>query len=87
MVKIPYQYWKLDGEEWILLQDMAKKPFTMGTSSAALEINFYIVGFIHTKLRNRLSTVSVENMVYVNTNMGMFCNFFMTIHTLKSNMR
>ena len=75
MVKIPYQYWKLDGEEWILLQDMAKKPFTMGTSSAALERNLSKMSFIQTNLSNRLSIASVENLVYLKTNVSMLYDY------------
>ena len=71
-MKNPYQYWQLDGEEWHILQGTTKKGFTMGTSSATLERSFSKMGFIHTKLRNRLSTASMENLVYVKANMGMF---------------
>ena len=59
--------WKLDGKEWPLVKDIEKKLFTMETYIAALERNFSTMGFIHTKLRNRLSPVSVENLVYVKT--------------------
>ena len=38
--------------------------------------NFSTMGFIHTKLCNRVSTTSVENLVYVKTNMGVICDSF-----------
>ena len=44
----------------------------MGTSSTALESNLYTMDSIPTELCNRLSTVSVDRLVYVKTNMGMF---------------
>ena len=44
----------------------------MGKSSAASERNFFTMGFIHTELCNRLSTPSVEKLVYVKNNMGVF---------------
>ena len=72
MVKTMYQYWQVDGYEWPLLQEITKKLLTMRTSSAASEIKFSTMGFIHMKLRNRLSTASVQKLVYVNTNICLF---------------
>ena len=62
-VKTPYQHWKFDGEEWPLLQEIVNTLFTMGTSSTALERNFYTMRFIHTKLRDIISTASMEKLV------------------------
>ena len=64
--------WKVDGKEWPLLKEIMNKQFDMGTSSAALERNFSTMGFIHTELCNRLSTLSVEKLVYVKNNMDVF---------------
>ena len=44
----------------------------VASSVAYLFLELLYNGFIHTKLRNRISTKSVENLVYVNTNMGVF---------------
>lgn len=41
----------------------------MATSSAASERNFSTFGFLHSKVRNRLATKSVEKLVFVKTNM------------------
>ena len=66
------QYWLADGADWPELHNIALKIFRLATSSAASERNFSTFGFIHSKLRNSLSTKSVENLVYIKTNMGTF---------------
>jgi hAT family C-terminal dimerisation region len=48
-----------------VLQHVAIKLFTMATSGAASERNFSTMAFIHSKLRNSLSVVSVEKLVYI----------------------
>ena len=70
--KSPLQYWLTDGADWPELQKIALKIFRLTTSSAASERNFSTFGFIHSKLRNSPSTKSVENLVYIKTNMGTF---------------
>ena len=37
--------------------------------------NFSTIVFIHPKLCSRLSTASLEKLMYVNTNMGMFYDY------------
>ena len=62
------QWWKADGTDWPLLQDLATRVFSMASSSAASERNFSSFGFIHTKLRNRLCPEKVAKLVYIKTN-------------------
>lgn len=66
--KTVVQYWQCDGNTWPLLQKVALQVFAMPCSSAASERNFSTFGFIHTKLRNRLSAEKVEKLVYIKTN-------------------
>ncbi|CAB4039334.1 hypothetical protein DYB30_009596, partial [Paramuricea clavata] len=62
------QWWKADGTDWPLLQDLATHVFSMAASSAASERSFSTFGFIHTKLRNRLGPEKVKKLVYIKTN-------------------
>ena len=62
------QWWMADGTDWPLLQNLAIQVFTMAASSAASEWNFSTFGFIHSKLRNRLSPDKVKKLVYIKTN-------------------
>ena len=65
--KSPSQFWVIDGKEWPELQVAATRIFGLLTSSAA-ERNFSTMGFLHTKLRNRLSQAVVNKLVFVRTN-------------------
>lgn len=38
--------------------------------SAASESNFYTIWFVHTKLRNRISVKTLENLLFLNTNLS-----------------
>ena len=43
-------------------------------STASSERNFSTFGFIHSKLRNQLSTETVRKLVFVKTNFGLLEN-------------
>jgi hypothetical protein len=66
--KSPKAFWTLDGEEWPRLQQLAVRVFSLLASSAASERSFSATGFIHNKLRNRLTQTMVEKLVYVRSN-------------------
>ena len=66
--KSTLEYWLTDGLVWPALQKIAIKVFTMAASSASSERNFSTFGFIHSKLRNLLSSETVRKLVFVKTN-------------------
>mgnify|MGYP002804591960 CR=1 FL=1 len=66
--KTVLQWWIADGTDWPLLRNLAIRVFSMATSAAASERNFSTFGFIHSKLRNRLSPEKVKKLVYIKTN-------------------
>jgi hypothetical protein len=72
--KTPLQYWQSDGAEWPDLQKIGVKLFTLATSSASSERNFSTMGFVRSKLRNSLSTETVEKLVYIKTNNPTFAD-------------
>lgn len=67
--KTPLEHWLVDGPKWPALQSKALMVFSMVTSSAASGRNFSSMRFIHSKLRNSLSTKSVEKLVFIECNM------------------
>jgi len=73
--KIVLQYWQTDGCQWVDLQSVVVRLFSMATFSATSERNFSTMGFIHSKLRNSLSTKTVEKLVFIKSNMGAFYNY------------
>jgi hypothetical protein len=70
--KTVLKYWQTDGCQWAYLQSVVVRLFSMATSSAASERNFSTMGFIHSKLRNSLSAKTVEKLVFIKSNMGVF---------------
>jgi hypothetical protein len=64
----PLKFWLSHGDSVPSLQQLAKQVFSMVASSAASERNFSAFVHVHTKLRNRLSDVVVEKLVYIRTN-------------------
>jgi hAT family C-terminal dimerisation region len=71
--KTPMQYWLPGGLEWPVTQKkIAVKIFSLATSSAAPERNISTFGFTHSKLRNSLSSQSVERLVLLKTNLNAF---------------
>jgi hypothetical protein len=57
------QYWHSDSAPWPDLQEIGVKLFTLAISSASSERNFSTMGFVHSKLRDSLSTEIVEKLV------------------------
>jgi len=70
--KTPLEYWQSIGAAWTELARVSVKLFTIATSSAASERNFSTMGFIHGKLRNRMSPSTVEKLVYIKCNNASF---------------
>jgi hypothetical protein len=62
------QWWIADGTDWLLLQNLAMRVFSMAASSAASDRTFSTFGFVHSKLRNRLDPEKVRKLVYIKTN-------------------
>ena len=62
------QWWIADDTDWPLLRNLDIRVLSMATSSAASERNFPTFGFVHSKLRNRLSQEKVKKLVYIKTN-------------------
>jgi hypothetical protein len=73
--KSPLQWWMIEGRRFPLLQMIAVKVFSMTTSSAASERNFSTMGFIHTKLCNRLSPGTFEKLVFIRSNLVALENY------------
>jgi hypothetical protein len=68
-----YQWWASNkGRQFGLLQKIALKVFSLVCSSASSERNFSKMGFLHSKLRNRLKQDKVEMLTYIGTN-GKLC--------------
>jgi hypothetical protein len=65
----PLQWWLADGSDYPLLKPIATKLFSMATSTAASERNFSTMGFVHSKLRNRLAPQRVEKLVFIISNL------------------
>jgi hAT family C-terminal dimerisation region len=62
------QFWGSYLQDWLLLAHLALMVFSVASSSAASERNFFAMGFIHSKLRNCLGRETVEKLVYEKTN-------------------
>jgi len=62
------QYWLVDGGAYPNLREVAINVFSMVTSSAASERGFSAMGFVHSKLRNRLSPDTVEKLIFIKNN-------------------
>jgi Protein of unknown function (DUF 659)/hAT family C-terminal dimerisation region len=71
----PLQWWLADGSDHPLLKPIATKLFSMVTSTAASERNFSTMGFVHSKLRNRLAPQRVEKLVFLKSNLTAFDNY------------
>ncbi|KAE9027875.1 hypothetical protein PR002_g10553 [Phytophthora rubi] len=66
----PLNWWALPDIKYDLVQQFAKVLLSTPTSSASSERSWSIHGFIHTKLRNRLTPERVNNLVFVYTNIA-----------------
>lgn len=62
------QYWLLDCLPYPTLREVAINVFSMVTSSAASERGFSAMGFVHSKLRNRLAADKVQKLVFIKNN-------------------
>ena len=68
----PLDYWQRHGCDWPLLQHTAVQLFTLCISSAVSERNFSTFGFISAKHCTRLSTATLDKLVYIKTNASLF---------------
>ncbi|EGZ25984.1 hypothetical protein PHYSODRAFT_484496 [Phytophthora sojae] len=67
----PIAWWSLEtSNTYALVQEFAKLLLYIPTSSASSERSWSIHGFIHTKLRNRLTPERVNKLVFVYTNIA-----------------
>lgn len=73
--KTVLEYWLTDARDWPELQKIATQLFTMATSSASAERNWSAIGFIHSKLRNRLSPPSVHKLTFIKCNLPTFYEY------------
>ncbi|KAH6590837.1 hypothetical protein BASA61_005125, partial [Batrachochytrium salamandrivorans] len=62
------QYWLIDGLAHPNLREVAINVFSMVASSAASERGFSAMGFVHSKLRNRLSADKVQKLIFIKNN-------------------
>ena len=66
---IPIAWWSSTGERYYsTLADLAIRVFTCLATSAAAERSFSAMGFLHSDLRNSLSTEKVNMLTYVKMN-------------------
>ena len=65
----PLKWWGLVAGRYPALSHVALKVFSIPATSAASERNWSAFGFIHSKLRNRLSNEQVEKIVYIYWNL------------------
>jgi hAT family C-terminal dimerisation region len=74
----------VDGCKWPELQKITTKLFSMATSSATAEQNFSTMGFIHSKLCNSLSPMTVEKLVLIKRNLAAFYNLLQVVEYVSS---
>jgi hAT family C-terminal dimerisation region len=65
-------FWKVEGYRWPRIANVALKVFSIPASTAASERNFSVYGFIHSKLRNKLDSKTVDKLVYLKANATQF---------------
>ncbi|KAE9290864.1 hypothetical protein PR003_g25182 [Phytophthora rubi] len=66
----PLNWWSLPSNKYALVQEFASLLLSIPTSSVSSERSWSIHGFIHTKLRNRLTPERVSKLVFVYTNIA-----------------
>jgi hypothetical protein len=66
----PYGFWVSNAEKFPIVSQVAKRVFSLVTTSAASERGFSGEGFVHSKLRNRLKSETVSKLMFVRTNAG-----------------
>ena len=62
------QFWEHKGDMWPNLAPLAKAFFHLSPSSATPERSFSAMGYVHTKLRNRLLPQTLEKLTYIKMN-------------------
>ena len=70
----PKTWWQLHGANWPVLQPIAIRIFSVGTSSSASERNFSVWSHIWSNRANKLSFDRAVKMVYVYTNLRTLLN-------------
>ncbi|KAG1684768.1 hypothetical protein DVH05_010549 [Phytophthora capsici] len=64
----PLEWWSVNRPEYPALFEIARRVFTMPTSSAAAERSWSIYKYIHSKLRNQLLSETVQKLVFIYSN-------------------
>lgn len=64
-----YAFWRNVGDEWEILQILARKFLSAPLSSVESERLFSTAGQILSELRNRLSDENVEKLLYLHHNL------------------
>ena len=62
------------GDKWPLLKNLAIRIFSLISSSACVERTNSTMGFIHSKLRNKLSKEKIIKLCYIKNNTGEVMN-------------
>ena len=62
------------GDKWTLLKNLAIRIFFLISSSACVERTNSTMGFIHSKLRNKLSKEKIIKLFYIKNNTGEVMN-------------
>jgi hypothetical protein len=63
-----FSWWYTKGQEWPDLQDLALRLFSLPCTSCESERAFSALGFVHSKLRNRLSVKKADKTQYIRAN-------------------
>lgn len=64
----PLQFWQIRGARWPLLQPLALRIFSLCCTSCESERAFSSLGFIHSKVRNRLGVEKADILAFVKAN-------------------
>eukprot|EP01032_Pedospumella_encystans_P011446 gene11446-13305_t len=62
------EFWQTRGTEWPLVQPLALRVFSLCATSCESERAFSCLGFIHSKLRNRLSPEKANMLAFIKAN-------------------
>jgi hypothetical protein len=74
----PLTFWRIHGHAAPVLRKVALMVLSQPVSSSAAERNWSSYGFIHSKLRNRLTPARARDLVYVFTNRRLLNNMTRT---------
>lgn len=64
----PYEFWTAYGDQWPKLKKLALRIFSLPASTASCERNFSLMGFIHSKIRNKLGAAKVQMITFIKNN-------------------